>query len=182
MNTPASTPLAPQEVLGSVPLDDVLLRTFTELRDELVSTLWFLLGNTEDAQEVAQEVFLRCWRTRSQLAEIRDLRAWIFRIGLNAARDVQRSSWRRRVKPLLGENIMQLADGAVANQAVEDQETLERIRQGVLQLRPEEKEVFLLRQNAELSYAEIAALRNCPIGTVKTQMRRALEKLQKLVN
>lgn len=76
---------------------------------------------------------------------------------------------------------MQLADEAVANQAVEDQETLERIRRGVLQLRPEEKEVFLLRQNAELSYAEIAALRNCPIGTVKTQMRRALEKLQKYV-
>lgn len=181
MNTPASTPLAPQEVPGSVPLDEVLLRTFSELRDELISTLWFLLGNTDDAQEVAQEVFLRCWRTRSQLGEIRDLRAWIFRIGLNAARDVQRSSWRRRVKPLLGENIMQLADEAVANQAVEDQETLERIRRGVLQLRPEEKEVFLLRQNAELSYAEIAALRNCPIGTVKTQMRRALEKLQKYV-
>src|SRR5207302_8734760 len=43
---------------------DVLLRTFNELRDDLISTLWFVLGNQEDAQDVAQEVFLRCWRAQ----------------------------------------------------------------------------------------------------------------------
>ena len=43
---------------------EILLRTFTDLRDELVSTLCFLLGNAEDAQDVAQEAFLRCWRTQ----------------------------------------------------------------------------------------------------------------------
>jgi len=177
-----TTPELPREVPGSVSLDELLLRAFNELRDELVSTLWFILGNADDAQEIAQEVFLRCWRTRQGLGEVRDLRAWIFRIGLNAARDVQRSSWRRRVKPLLGEDIMQLADGAVATQAVEDQETVERIRQGLLLLRPEEKEVFLLRQNGELTYAEIAVMRKCPVGTIKTQMRTALEKLRKFID
>src|SRR5438309_10863826 len=79
---------------------EVLLRTFTEVRDELVSTLWFLLGNADDAQEMAQEVFLRCWRAQESLPGIRDLRAWIFRVGLNAAKDVRRSAWRRKVKPL----------------------------------------------------------------------------------
>ena len=64
----------------------------TELRDELVSTLWFMLGNADDAQEMAQEVFLRCWRAQASLPGIRDLRAWIFRVGLNAARDIQRSA------------------------------------------------------------------------------------------
>ena len=71
---------------------DLLVRTFTELRDELVSTLWFMLGNADDAQEMAQEVFLRCWRAQASLPGIRDLRAWIFRVGLNAARDIQRSA------------------------------------------------------------------------------------------
>ena len=60
---------------------EVLLRTFTEIRDELVSTLWFVLGNQEDAQDVAQEAFLRCWRTQEGQAEINNLRAWIFRVG-----------------------------------------------------------------------------------------------------
>jgi RNA polymerase sigma-70 factor (ECF subfamily) len=159
----------------------VLLRTFTELRDELVSTLWFMLGNPDDAQDIAQEVFLRCWRAQESLPEIRDLRAWIFRVGLNAAKDLRRSAWRRRVKPLLGEDIMQLADGTAPAQIVEDQESLRRIRQALLDLRPEEKEVFLLRQNGDLTYEQIAQMRQCPIGTVKTQMRTALEKLRKIL-
>ncbi len=166
---------------GALPPTEVLLRTFTELRDELVSTLWFLLGNPDDAQDIAQEVFLRCWRAQQGLSEIRDLRAWIFRVGLNAAKDLQRSSWRRRVKPLLGENIMQLADGAAPPQIVEDEESLRRIRRALLDLRPEEKEVFLLRQNGDLTYEQIAQMRQCPIGTVKTQMRSALEKLRKIL-
>jgi RNA polymerase sigma-70 factor (ECF subfamily) len=166
---------------GALAPTEVLLRTFTELRDELVSTLWFLLGNPEDAQDIAQEVFLRCWRAQESLPQIRDLRAWIFRVGLNAAKDLQRSAWRRRVKPLLGEDIMQLADGTAPAQIVEDEESLRRIRQALLDLRPEEKEVFLLRQNGDLTYEQIAQMRQCPIGTVKTQMRTALEKLRKVL-
>jgi RNA polymerase sigma-70 factor, ECF subfamily len=161
---------------------DLLVRTFTELRDELVSTLWFMLGNADDAQEMAQEVFLRCWRAQASLPGIRDLRAWIFRVGLNAARDIQRSAWRRKVKPLFGEDIMQLADGKTPPQIVETEESLARIRQALMSLRPEEKEVFLLRQNGELTYEQIAQMRNCPTGTIKTQMRTALEKLRKVLN
>jgi RNA polymerase sigma-70 factor (ECF subfamily) len=171
-----------ESVPEAIALEEALVRAFNEMRDELLSTLWFVLGNRDDAQEIAQEVFLRCWRTRHTMGDVRDLRAWIFRCGLNAARDVQRSAWRRRVKPLLGEDIMQLADDGLATQAVEDAETLQKIRQGLHTLRPDEKEVFLLRQNGELTYAEIAAMRKCPVGTVKTQMRTALEKLRKYID
>ncbi len=166
---------------GALSPAEVLLRTFTELRDELLSTLWFLLGNQEDAQDIAQEVFLRCWRAQESLSDVRDLRAWIFRVGLNAAKDLQRSAWRRKVKPLLGEEIMQLADGTVPGQVIEDEEMVKRVRQALLNLRPEEKEVFLLRQNGELTYEQIAHMRKCPTGTIKTQMRTALEKLRKVL-
>jgi RNA polymerase sigma-70 factor (ECF subfamily) len=180
-NTASSIPGPVAEAAGVPPPGEVLLRTFTELRDELVSTLWFVLGNADDAQDIAQEVFLRCWRTQNDVPDIRDLRAWIFRVGLNAAKDLQRSAWRRRVKPLLGEDIMQLADGRLPDQLVEDEESLKRIRLALHDLRPEEKEVFLLRQNGELTYEQIAQMRQCPIGTVKTQMRTALEKLRRVL-
>src|SRR4051794_16675834 len=96
---------------------DTLLRAFTELRDDLVSTLWFILGNQEDAQDVAQEAFLRCWRTQESLPGVHNLRAWIFRVGLNAAKDLRRSAWRRRVKPLLGAEIMPMVDSTPPTQA-----------------------------------------------------------------
>src|SRR5262245_26311266 len=161
---------------------ELLLRAFNDLRDELVSTLWFLLGNKDDAQDVAQEAFLRCWRTRESLPEVLNLRAWIFRVGLNAAKDMQRSAWRRRVKPLLGADAMPILDPSAPTQLLEEQESLAQLRSALLHLRPEEKEVFLLRQNGELTYEQIAELHNRPVGTVKTQMRSALQKLRKVLN
>lgn len=160
---------------------DMLLCAFTELRDELVSTLWFVLGNRDDAQDVAQEAFLKCWRTQESLSDVRDLRAWIFRVGLNAAKDLQRSAWRRRVKPLVGAEIMLMDNAEPPEQLLEDQECVTRLRAALMDLRPEEKEVFLLRQNGDLTYERIAQMQNRPVGTVKTQMRSALQKLRKVL-
>jgi RNA polymerase sigma-70 factor (ECF subfamily) len=162
-------------------IGDVLLRTFTDLRDELVSTLSFVLGNSDDAQDVAQETFLRCWRTQEGLTDVHDLRAWIFRVGLNAAKDLQRSAWRRRVKPLLEADTMPMTGTSSPLRGLEDQETVQRVREALLNLRPEEKEVFLLRQNGELTYEQIAELHGRPVGTIKTQMRTALQKLRKIL-
>ena len=50
-----------------------------------------------------------------------------------------------------------------------------------MELRPEEKEVFLLRQNGDLTFEEIADQRSVPVGTVKTQMRTALQKLRRVL-
>jgi RNA polymerase sigma-70 factor, ECF subfamily len=160
---------------------EVLLRTFNALRDDLVSTLWFVLGNQEDAHDVAQEAFLRCWRTQATLPDVHNLRAWIFRVGLNAAKDLQRSAWRRRVKPMLGADLMQRVDDTSPGEELENREALQRLRQALRGLRPEEQEVFLLRQNGELTYEQIAAIHNRPVGTVKTQMRSALQKLRKVL-
>src|SRR5438105_2475347 len=123
---------------------------FNEIRAELVSTLFFVLGNQEDAQDVAQDAFLKCWRTRQSLAQVQNVRAWIFRVGLNAAKDLQRSAWRRRARP------MDAAPPAAVEISPADQmadkETLDHLRAALLELRPEEKAVFLLRQNGDLTY------------------------------
>src|SRR5579871_416527 len=183
MSRPATRACAQPTTSAPVQVNtgEFMLRTFTELRDELVSTLCFILGNAEDAQDVAQEAFLRCWRTQASLPEVHNLRAWIFRVGLNAAKDLQRSAWRRRVKPLVGTEVMPMPETVTPLGGLENQETLHRLRQALLHLRPEEKEVFLLRQNGELTYEQIAELYERPVGTVKTQMRSALQKLRKVL-
>ena len=183
MSRPATTACAQPTTDVPVQLNtgEILLRTFTDLRDELVSTLCFVLGNGDDAQDVAQEAFLRCWRTQESLPDIHNLRAWIFRVGLNAAKDLQRSAWRRRVKPLLGAESMPMTDTPSPLAGLEEQECLQRLRDALLHLRPEEKEVFLLRQNGELTYEQIAEMFERPVGTVKTQMRSALQKLRKIL-
>ena len=76
---------------------------------------------------------------------------------------------------------MPIAEAAPLTQGLEEQESLQQLRQALSDLRPEEKEVFLLRQNGELTYEQIAEMHNRPVGTVKTQMRRALHKLRKVL-
>jgi RNA polymerase sigma-70 factor (ECF subfamily) len=158
--------------------DDAFIHAFNEVRAELVSTLFFLLGNHEDAQDAAQDAFLKCWRARDSLAEVRNVRAWIFRVGLNAAKDMQRNVWRRRSRPLTAEVAQSTLTDDTAAVALEDKEDLERLREALLHLRPEEQAVFLLRQNGCLTYEEIAQIRQSPVGSVKTLMRAALHKLR----
>src|SRR3954453_5153614 len=160
---------------------DRLTRAFNEMRDELVSTLLYVLGNRDDAQDAAQEAFIKCWRSQDSLPDVQNLRAWIFRVGLNTAKDMQRSAWSRKAKPFLAdETLLEGRDAPPADQLA-DQEDLARLRAALLDLRPDEKEVFLLRQNGGLTYEEIADLRKAPVGTVKTQMRSALQKLRKVL-
>jgi RNA polymerase sigma-70 factor (ECF subfamily) len=130
--------------------------------------------------DAAQDAFLKCWRARGGIGDVRNLRAWIFRVGLNAAKDLQRNAWRRRAKPL---DISLQGEAMIPSPAdsLEEQERLDRLRHALQELRPEEKAVFLLRQNGDLTYEEIAELRSTPVGTVKTQMRTALQKLRRVL-
>lgn len=77
---------------------------------------------------------------------------------------------------------MMTAREDTTGRALEDREALDRLREAITLLRPEEREVFLLRQNGELTYEQIADIRSAPVGTVKTQMRAALQKLRKVLN
>jgi len=178
--SPSPRPVAERK--GPPSPDETLVRAFNELRDELVSTLMYLLGSRDDAQDAAQDAFLKCWKARAGIGEIQNLRAWIFRVGLNTAKDMQRSAWNRRAKPLMGEETVLTGRDLGPGQQLEDQECLDRLRAAILDLRTEEKEIFLLRQNGGFTYEQIAELRHSPVGTVKTQMRSALQKLRKVLN
>ena len=175
----SSVDLPPAAPTGHAAADVHLVATFNGMRDELISTLMYLVGNRDDAQEAAQEAFLKCWRARATVGSIDNLRAWIFRVALNAARDVQRSAWNRRSRPFSGDQNMLTGRDEAPSAVLEDRENLELLRRAILGLRDEEKEVFLLRQNGNLTYEEIAVIRRAPVGTVKTQMRSALAKLRR---
>lgn len=170
-----------REANGQASPAEALVRLFNDLRDELISTLYYVLGNRDDACDAAQDAFVKCWNARGQLHQVQNLRAWIFRVCFNTAKDMQRSAWHRRSRPLRAEQYTMAAHDLGAGESVERKETFERLRQAIHVLRQEEKEVFLLRQNGDLTYEQIAELRGCPVGTVKTQMRSALEKLRKVL-
>jgi RNA polymerase sigma-70 factor, ECF subfamily len=160
---------------------ELLLHAFADARGDLLRALTQLLSSADDAQDAVQEAFLKCWRRREQVGGVHNLRAWIFRVALNSGRDLRRNVWRLRSRPLLGLESFLERPAPSAGDDLVHQETLERLRLALARLRPEEREVFLLRQNTDRTYEEIASLRKAPVGTVKTQMRAALQKLRRVL-
>jgi RNA polymerase sigma-70 factor (ECF subfamily) len=152
-------------------------RIFSQHGPHLLKKLSCLLGNHADAQDASQDAFLKYWRARTSAVPLRDVRAWLFRVGINGARDTQRSAWRRRLRSL-DSAVLNAASGDSPARILEEKEDLDRLNRAMMQLPADEQAVFLLRQNDRLPYHEIAGLRNSPVGTVKTQMRRALAKLR----
>jgi len=160
---------------------------FARHGDQLFGLLYYVVGNREDAHDALQETFLKCWRHRHQVPEVENLRAWIFRIALNTGRDTRTTAWRRRRRPIeaaemqLAANTLERPGSTPEAEAIREEE-LSLVRRALRDLRVEEQEVFLLRQNGDLTYDQIAVTLSLPVGTVKTRMRLALGKLREALN
>lgn len=139
-----------------------------------------LLGPLVDVQEVLQEAFLRAWQARSSFAKARDPRAWVFVLTMNLARDLRRKAGRRGQASSLAESgAMEMAtrDAGPGDQA-EQSEALILARAAIASLSESEKEVFLLRTSAGLSFEAVAQALAIPVGTAKSRMRAALQALR----
>ncbi len=157
---------------------DALQSAFAQYQGELLGTLYYMVGNREDAHDALQDTFIKCWRHREKVPEIENLKAWIFRIAVNTARDLRQTAWRRKRQPLPDGDTMTQTNQVGPDAHAEREEELGMVRQALHDLRPEEQEVFLLRQNGQMTYEEIADAIGIPTGTVKTRMRLALSKLR----
>jgi len=168
----------PTETSDERPIAASLAEDFARWQDELLGMLYYLVGNFEDARDALQETFLKCWRRREQWPEIENRRAWVFRIAMNTGRDLRATAWRRRRRPLEKEEAALPQGDQQPGAILERRERLDLVRGALADLRVEEQRVFLLRQNGEMTYEEIAQATNTPLGTVKTRMRLALRKLR----
>ncbi|MGL6193317.1 MAG: RNA polymerase sigma factor [Thermoguttaceae bacterium] len=163
---------------------DFLRSEFEKIESELMGTLFFMLGNSEDAKDAVQEAFLRCWKNRDMLDSLRNTRAWIFRIATNLARDMRKSAWSRKRKEM--PDNYELEDKLHSRELspvekCEKNEQLETVRQKISLMEETEKEIFLLRQNGDMTYEQIAEFLEMPIGTVKTKMRKIIMVLRETV-
>jgi len=152
--------------------------TFQRCRDRLLGTAYHVLGHREDAREAVQEAFLRCWRRRDGTPGPRDPEAWAFAVVLNTARDLRRRRRVRRVASLPTEDAMPPTAQADPGTVAERREAVARARAAIGALPEDEREVFLLRQNGDLTFVDVAEALDLPVGTVKTRMRAALRRLR----
>jgi RNA polymerase sigma-70 factor (ECF subfamily) len=163
---------------------------FAELVDRYHGEVYYLalrqLRQREDAEDLAQEAFLRAYRALAQYDPTRPFGAWLYAITARLCIDAHR---RRRVRPVsltrpeegtaAEEREWEIPDKTEGPEAQAERRD-EAIRLSVLvdRLPPDYRLAILLRHSQDLSYEEIAAATGVPLGTVKARIHRARNKLR----
>jgi RNA polymerase sigma-70 factor (ECF subfamily) len=149
-----------------------------------------LLGDVEEARDVAQEVFLQVYRQLGRFEGRSGLKTWIYRIVVNQCHN-RRRFWHRRCRDkeeTLDERFETPAGPgrdqwrASPYEQARSRERARRVQAALLQLSFDQRSVLVLREVEGLSCEEVAAALGIPDGTVKSRLSRAREALrQKLV-
>lgn len=159
--------------------DPPLAELFQCHRHGLAGAVRGVLGPSADVAEVLQDAFLKCWRSWPHGAEPQDPVAWIFVVTWNVAVDARRRGQRRPAPKTLDEDTaMQLSVDTPPAAALEQQEQLAAAQAAIARLGDDEKQVFLLKVSGGLTFEAVAAALAIPVGTAKTRMRAALQKLR----
>lgn len=144
-------------------------------QDELYTMALRLLGAPADAADVVQETFLRAYMHLPTLRAL-SVRGWLFRVAVNAARDVQRRAVRRPADPLEDRDgkVLELPSTEEGPEAAaEARERAAAIREVLLGLPVDYRVAVVLRDVNDLTYEEIAEVIHAPLGTVKSRISRA---------
>jgi RNA polymerase sigma-70 factor (ECF subfamily) len=185
-----------------VAFDQVLVNRFKNgdqsAFDEMVSRYWDriyamvnqLLRNSQDAEEVTQDAFIRAHRGLANFRGDSAFSTWLYQIATNLARNRYWYWWRRKRDksvsfdaPVSADNATTLADLIPAEVETPDditvtQEFVDRIAQGMEKLSAKHREILTLRNIKNLSYEEISDILGISVGTVKSRIARARESLR----
>jgi len=141
---------------------------------------YLLLGDPDDAQDVAQETFLRAWNHLKRFDTSRPLRPWLLSIASNLA-SIRRRSAGRHVSALM----RAFRNEPASSVSIEDKSAQHMeagdLWKAVQHLSTPDQQIVYLRYFLELSVAETAQVLDVPEGTVKSRMSRALERLRGII-
>lgn len=153
-------------------------------RSSVIHYLYRMVQNRAVAEELAQEVFLRVYRSRHTYEPTAKFTTWLFRIAthlaLNALRDGKHQRREERIEEESGEApARQVSDARPSvEQRMVDQVRLGEVRQAVAALPEKQRAAVLMHKYQEMEYAQIAKVLNCSESAVKSLLFRAYETLR----
>jgi RNA polymerase sigma-70 factor (ECF subfamily) len=155
-------------------------------QDRLFNTVFRLLDNAEDAQDVVQEAFISAYQSLGSFKGDSLFFTWLYRIAMNAA-----ISMKRRKKAAVSldsgskhDLVIDPVDQSVDNQpgdSLQRQEEEQLLQSALNRLSPEHRSVIVLKDIDDLKYEDIAVILDVPIGTVRSRLHRARLELRGLL-
>jgi RNA polymerase sigma-70 factor (ECF subfamily) len=144
--------------------------------------------HSEEAQDVAQEAFIKAYRGLKSFRGDSAFYTWMYRIAVNSAKNYLLSASRRQSDFTVDvqdaeyfDDATMLRDTASPDHVLLTEELEEKVFDAIRQLPEDLKTAITLRELEGLSYEEIAETMDCPIGTVRSRIFRARESIDKVV-
>ena len=151
-----------------------------------------MLGNKEDAEEVAQDAFVKVYKNIGQFRGDASFSTWLYRITANLSRN--RYHWNKRRGSQVnvsahieatgddGPRDIEMPDSSKSPEALAQEEELRADIMGGMERLPDKlREIMTLRHVEDMRYETIAEILGCKIGTVKSRLARARESLKEMV-
>jgi RNA polymerase sigma-70 factor, ECF subfamily len=160
-------------------------RLVDQFHSDVFRMVYYRIRSRSDAEDIAQDVFLKAFQKISTVKDAARFRGWLFSIALNRIRDFQRKKRFRSLFKVEEENIDSQppveteSDEPEALEQVLKEDFWRQIRSMLDKLSKMEREVFLLRFFDHLNLNEIAGVMKKNESTIKTHLYRALAKFRK---
>lgn len=150
---------------------------------KIINFVYRMVGDLDQAEDIAQEVFIRVYQHRERYQPIAKFSTWLYTIASNLAK----SELRRRsifnpisLTRLKGERLSSIKRSP--DKALLEKELGQKIQEGIEKLKPNYRAPLILRDVEGLSYEEISEIVGCPLGTVKSRINRARLKLREILD
>jgi len=148
-------------------------------RDRYARYAFHMLGNREDAEEALQDAFTRAYRSLGRCEDPERFGAWLFRILVNRCRTLGARRGRRAQTFVVDETaILEAAEEHPADRSA----WREEIDRALQQIRPEQREAFLLKYVDDMGYDEMSQLTGVGVSALKMRVMRACERLRELLS
>jgi RNA polymerase sigma-70 factor (ECF subfamily) len=153
-------------------------RLFARHQRPIFTFLCRSVGNDAVAEELVQELFLRVVKAAATYRRQAKLTTWLYTMARNLCIDQARRAKHRQAGPL-DEEAARSSSAADGEQRAIDREAAARMERALATLPAEQREVFLLREQSNLKFRDIATIVEASESTVKSRMRYALEHLRR---
>jgi len=154
-------------------------------QDRIYNICRYMLGNTQDSEDAAQDVFIKAYRNIKNFKPKASLYTWLYRIAINQCIDYRRRPFMESIfrKSAQGEEyILEPPSSNLSPERLyESRQISDVIQISLDKLSPKLRAVIVLKENEGLSYNEIAETLEISVGTVKSRISRAREELKKLM-
>jgi RNA polymerase sigma-70 factor (ECF subfamily) len=169
--------------------DEKAFRQLVEnYRQLVVNTCFGLVHNSEDAEDIAQDVFIEVFRSVSKFRADSKLSTWLYRIAVNRSLNFIRDNKRRKFTQSLGEIFVPGKEkpgsfspekASAPDTEVENSERAEMLHKAIDSLPENQRVAFTLNKYDDLSYKQIAEVMETSVSSVESLIHRAKKNLQK---